>query len=85
MSDRHLHCVYFQYNDENSIDGFCLLKQEKIEDGMRHHCDKIVLRPYYILSYFLIHNHYCEDWECTDRKAIEYLNRTGFNNYPKKS
>lgn len=83
MTDRHLHCVYFQYFNPNDTDGWCLLKNKHIERGYERHCDKIVLRPMEILSYFLKHNHYCEDWECADKKALEYLERSGFNTYPK--
>ena len=83
MSDRHLHCVYFQYDDKNSTDGICLLRNKIIERGYEQCCDKIVLRPAEILSYFLKHEHYCEDWECADKKALNYLERSGFNTYPK--
>ena len=41
-----------------------------------------MLRPAEILSYFLKHEHYCEDWECADKKALNYLERSGFNTYP---
>ena len=84
MTDRHLHCVYFQYNDENSIDGFCLLKQEKIKYGFENHCSEMVLRPLEVLTYFLKHEKYCDDWNCASRKALEYLDKTGFNNYLKR-
>lgn len=77
-----MHCVYFQYFNSNSTEGYCLLKQEKIERGYGHHCDKIVLRPLEVLSYFLKHEHYCEDWGCADRKALDYISRSGFNTYP---
>ena len=82
MSDRHLHCVYFRYDDKNSVEGICLLSNDIIEKGYEHCCDNIVLRPMSILSYFLKHEGYCGDWECADKKALEYLERTGFNNYP---
>lgn len=84
MSDRHLHCVYFQYNNPNKVSGYCLLKNEKIDKGYSRCCNDIVLRPHELLSYFLRHEHYCEDWECADRIALEYLNKTGFNSYPKQ-
>ena len=83
MTDRHLHCVYFKYDDPSKPEGTCLLKQEKITRGYAPHCQDIVLRPMNILSYFLKHEQYCADWECADQKALEYLERVGFNNYPK--
>lgn len=83
MTDRHIHCVYFQYDDPDNIKGCCLLKNKTVE-GFKPHCDCIILRPQSLLSYFLKHEHYCEDWECADRKALEYLERSGFNSYPKK-
>ena len=85
MTDRHLHCVYFKYDDPSKPEGTCLLKQEKITRGYAPHCQDIVLRPMNILSYFLKHEQYCESWECADKKALEYLEKVGFNNYPKKS
>lgn len=81
--DRHLHCVYFQFEDPMSPNGFCLLKNKEIEYGFRNHCDDYVLRPMLLLSYFLKHEGYCGDWECADKKALEYLDRIGFNTYPK--
>lgn len=84
MSDRHLHCVYFRYDNPSSAEGYCLLKNEKIKMGFGHCCEKIVLRPSNVLSYFLKHGQYCADWECADQKALEYLERVGFNNYPKR-
>lgn len=83
MTDRHLHCVYFQYDDVSSPNGKCLLKNEKIEWGFGHRCDDYVLRPQEVLSYYLKHEGYCGDWECADKKALEYLDRIGFNTYPK--
>ena len=82
MSDRHWHCVYFQYNNPDDVKGYCLLKQKNIQRGYEQCCDKIVLRPLEVLSYFLKHEHYCEDWECADQKALNYLDRVGFNTYP---
>lgn len=84
MTDRHIHCVYFQFDDPNHPGGYCLLKQKEIPYGFHPHCDKIILRPMSLLSYFLKHEHYCEDWECADKKALTYLERVGFNTYPKK-
>ena len=84
MTDRHLHCVYFQYTNPNQADGYCLLKQEKLERGYGHCCDDIVLRPVELISYFLMHEGYCSDWECADKKALEYIDRVGFNTYPKE-
>lgn len=83
MTDRHLHCVYFQYDDVSSPNGKCLLKNKEIEYGFRNHCDDYVLRPMRLLSYFLRHEGYCGDWECADKKALDYLDRIGFNTYPK--
>lgn len=84
MTDRHIHCVYFQFDNPNHSGGYCLLKQKEIPYGFHPHCDKIVLRPMELLSYFLKHEHYCEDWECADKKALDYLEQVGFNTYPKK-
>ena len=36
-----------------------------------------------LISYYLKHEGYCGDWECADKKALEYLDRIGFNTYPK--
>ena len=83
MTDRHLHCVYFQYTDKNSIGGFCLLKQEKIKYGFEWHCPEMVLRPLEVLTYFLKHEGYCDEWNCALKKAKKYLDKTGFNDYPK--
>ena len=83
MTDRHIHCVYYQYNDPHTPKGFCILKQEEIDFGFKPHCPDIVLRPMVLLSYFLRHEGYCGDWECADKKALEYLDRIGFNTYPK--
>ena len=83
MTDRHIHCVYFQYNSTKSLKGYCLLKNKEIGYGFRNHCDDYVLRPTLLLSYFLKHEGYCGDWECADKKALEYLDRIGFNTYPK--
>ena len=82
MTDRHLHCVYFQYDSKEELEGICLLRNEIIEKGYEKCCDKIVLRPVSILSYFLKHEGYCGDWECADKKALDYLERSGFNSYP---
>ena len=60
-----------------------MLHQKEIEYGFRPHCPDIVLRPMELLSYFLRHEGYCGDWECADKKALEYLERIGFNTYPK--
>ena len=83
MTDRHVHCVYYQYNDPNTPKGFCILKQEEIDFEFNPHCPDIVLRPMSLLSYFLQHEGYCGDWKCADKKALEYLGRIGFNTYPK--
>lgn len=85
MTDRHLHCVYFQYDNLNTTKGFCVLKQKNIEHGFKPHCPNIVLRPQSLLSYFLRHEGYCGDWECADKKALDYLDRIGFNTYPKNN
>ena len=82
MTDRHIHCVYFQYGNQKSVKGHCLLKNKIIERGFEKHCDNIVLMPSMILSYFLKHEGYCADWECADRKASRYIDRAGFNTYP---
>ena len=68
MTDRHLHCVYFQYDDP--------------DNGYYHCCERVVLRPVEVLSYFLKYEHYCEDWGCADQKALDFLDGYGFNTYP---
>lgn len=85
MTDRHIHCVYFQYNSTKSSKGYCLLKNKEIKHSFRNHCDDYVLRPYLVLSYFLRHEGVCGDWECADNKALDFLDRAGFNNYPKNT
>ena len=42
MTDRHLHCVYFQYDSKEELEGICLLRNEIIEKGYEKCCDKIV-------------------------------------------
>ena len=82
MSDRHFHCVYFQYFDTNDIAGVCLLKHKDIMRGYEQCCDKIVLKPSEILVYFLKHSNYCDNWHCAHEKALEYMEKVKFNNYP---
>lgn len=84
MSDRHFHCVYFQFDDSNDLGGRCLLKNEYINWEFEKCCENIVLRPEQVLSYFLKHEDYCENWECADKKAHEYIGKVGFNTYPKE-
>ena len=83
MTDRHIHCVYFQYKDPNNPKGYCLLKCKDIEMGFKPHCEDYVLRPTEVLSYFLKHNNYCDTWQYADKTAIEYIKKIGFNDYPK--
>ena len=82
MSDRHLHCVYFQYVKNNDIKGICLLNNKEIERGFEHCCENIVLKPSEILTYFLKHENYCENWSDASNKSLGYLEKVGFNNYP---
>lgn len=82
MTDRHIHCCYFQFDDPTSIQGYCILKNKTIKEGFRPCCEYIVLRPFEVLAYFLKHNGYCENWECAHKKAATYLESTGFNTYP---
>lgn len=84
MSDRHFHCVYFQFECSNDLGGHCLLKNEYINWGFEKCCENIVLRPEQVLSYFLKHEDYCDNWECADKKACEYIGKVGFNTYPKE-
>ena len=83
MTDRHIHCVYFQYDDVSSANGKCLLKNKEIEYGFRNHCDDYVLRPMLLLSYFLKYEGYCGDLKCANKKALDFLDRSGLNTYPK--
>lgn len=32
----------------------------------------------------LQHEGCCDDWDCAEEKALEYLEKTGYNTYPKK-
>ena len=82
MTDRHLHCVYFKYDNPDKIEGFCLLKNKKIEHGFKPHCKNWVLRPHMLISYYLKHEGICNDWADADDKALEYLKKVGFNDYP---
>ena len=84
MTDRHFHCVYFKFGKETHLGGECLLKKKEIKLGFKPCCEHIVLRPINILSYFLKHEKYCADWECADKKALEYIDKAGFNTYPKE-
>lgn len=84
MTDRHLHCVYFQFTEGICLQGYCLLKQKEIKHGFKNHCPEMVLRPSEVLTYFLKHEKYYDDWNCASRKAFEYLDKTGFNDYPKR-
>lgn len=85
MTDRHLHCVYFKFDNPDNPSGYCLLNQKKIEWGFKPHCENYVLRPSLILSYFLVHKGYCSDWAYSDNQAIDYIKKIGFNDYPKKN
>lgn len=82
MTDRHIHCVYCQWTDPDNIKAYCVLKQKEIEFAFKPHCDKCVLRPELVLSYFLKHENFCNTWECADKKANEYIEKVGFNTYP---
>ena len=84
VTDRHLHCVYFKFDDPDNPRGRCLLKDKVIEEGFHPCCEYCVLRPFEVLAYFLKHNGYCEDWGCADTKARQYLEKVGFNNYPRQ-
>ena len=84
MTDRHIHCVYFKYDDSNDLDGYCLLKCKNIEIGFGPCCENIVLRPLELLQYFLVHNNYCDNWGDAAEEVKEYLHRANFNNYPKR-
>lgn len=85
MIDIHLHCVYFKYEDTHDIKGVCLLKNKLIKTGFGNCCNDIVLKPYYILSYFLKDEHYCESGSCVDKKVFENIERMGYNSYPKNN
>ena len=78
MTDRHIHCVYFQYDDQNDLDGYCLLKCKNIEIGFGPCCENIVLRPSELLEYFLVHNNYCDNWGDAAEEVMEYLHKTNF-------
>ena len=84
MTDRHVHCVYFKYDNPDNSGGYCLLKCKNIEIGFRPCCENIVLRPSELLEYFLVHNNYCDNWSDVAEEVMEYLHRVKFNNYPKR-
>ena len=47
----------------------------------RHlHCVYYIKRK---SSWVLIHEKLCYSWECGEKKALEYLERVKFNDYPK--
>lgn len=83
MTDRHLHCVYFQFKDPNKADGYCLLKKKYIDYGFYTCCEDIVLRPIDVLMYYLKHSGECMDWDDANKVASDYIGYTGFNIYPK--
>lgn len=83
MTDRHLHCVYFKYDDPNCGNGRCLLKEKKIEFGFKKCCEDIVLRPVLLLSYYLTWKCGYTDWVKADKEAIEFIDRYKINDYPK--
>jgi len=83
MTDRHSQCVYFKYDDVGDPKGYCLLHQKEIKWGFAPYCPDVVLRPHVLLSYYLVHKGLCDDWRCAYKKALGYLERMGFNDYPK--
>ena len=84
MTDRHIHCVYFKYDDSNDLDGYCLLKCKNIEIGFGPCCENIVLRPSELLQYFLVHNNYCDNWGDAAEEVKEYLHRANFKKKKKR-
>ena len=76
--------MYFRYDDPDSVCGYCILKRKDIDMGFGQCCDDVVLRPSVLLSYFLKHEHYCDDWFLADEMARDYLGKVDFNDYPKR-
>lgn len=86
MTDRHLHCVYFKYDNPDNVRGECLLWRKEIERGYEQCCPRVVLRPSEVVTYFLKHEHYCQDWVSASEEALDYLEKVGWmNNYPDNS
>ena len=84
MSDRHLHCVYYQFDNSNMQGGHCLLHNKVIPLGFAHCCDSIVLRPSEVLTYYLRHDDIVADWSEANHAANRYIEHIGLNNYPRK-
>ena len=83
MSFRHIHCVYFKYdNNPSLLDGYCLLKQKHISYGYKPQCDKAVVIPSELLSAYLVTKGYCNKWFSADKQATDFLNEMGLNDYP---
>lgn len=82
MTDKHVHCVYFRYNNPNSLEGYCLLKQEKITHGYRSHCKDMVLRPLDVLEYYIMNETECDGWGEAVLMAEAFMRKSKFNNYP---
>ena len=81
MTDKHLHCVYCK--PTNIMFGECRLTNEPLFLSDPH-CDKIVLRPIDILTYYIMYINKYTDCNDAITKASEFINESGFNNYPKK-
>ena len=84
MTDRHMHCVYLLYDDVDSPEGKCLLKDKKISWCFSPHCKEYVPRPSEVITYFIYHKGICTDWVKAENMAYEYLEKVKFNNYPMK-
>ena len=83
MTDRHIHCVYFQYDKEPDIEGYCLLKKKKIDWFFGNCCENIILRPTERITRFIEHTTGA-DWYKASEIAHEYIEEIKANNYPKK-
>ena len=83
MTDRHIHCVYFQYDKEPNIEGHCLLKKKDIDFFYGNCCEHIVLTPRETITQFMQHTT-GTNWDKAGEIAEEYLEEIKANDYPKK-
>lgn len=83
MTDRHIHCVYYQYDTEPDIEGYCLLKKKKIDHFYGNCCENIELTPRETIIRFMQHTT-GTDWYKACEIADEYFKEIFPNNCSKK-